>query len=92
MTPSEKKHAVFSATENEDLKNFVDDQQRPRMNEAALVAGTNPELGYFLAKSRGDATPYDEPPLQDRTLQQALDLLRTKRFLELDKPEKNAER
>lgn len=92
VTPAEKKHAVFSATESENLKNFVDDQQRPRMNEAALVAGTNPELGYFLAKSRGDATPYDEPPLQDRTLQQALDLLRTKRFLELDKPAKKAER
>lgn len=80
VTSAKKKHAIFAATDEQDLRTFLVDEERPRVNEAALVAGTNPELDYFLAKSKGEATPYDEPPLQDRTLQQALDLLATKRF------------
>ena len=90
VTSAKKKHAIFAATGKQDLKTFLIDEERPRVNEAALVAGTNPELGYFLAKSKGEATPYDEPPLQDRTLQQALDLLATKRFFEPDKAATNA--
>jgi len=82
LTVAKKKHAIFAATGQQDLKTFLVDRERPRINEAALVAGTNPELDYFLAKSKGEATPYDEPPLQDRALQQALDLLETKRFFE----------
>jgi len=81
-TPAKKKHAVFAATGEQDLRTFLVDKERPRVNEASLVAGTNPELGYFLAKSNGEETPYDKPPLQDRALQQALDILATKRFFE----------
>ncbi len=80
VTTAKKKHEIFAATDEHDLKTFLVDEERPRVNEAALVAGTNPELDYFLAKSKGEATPYDQPPLQDRALQQALDLLATKRF------------
>jgi hypothetical protein len=85
LTPAVDKHAVFAAvdTEDKDLKQFLYDRLRPRMNEAALVAGTDPELEYYLAKSQGKDTPYDKAPLQDRTLQQTLDLLTTRDFLEL---------
>lgn len=83
LTRPEDKHAVFAATETEDLKKFLYDRLRPRMNEAALVAGTDPELDYYLAKSQGKDTPYDKTPLQDRALQQTLDLVTTRDFLEL---------
>jgi hypothetical protein len=51
------------------------------MNEAALVAGTDPEIDYYLLLSQNKPTPWDRPPLQDRALQQAVDLLDTARFL-----------
>ena len=88
-TPAHDKHAVFAAvdTEDKDLKQFLYDRLRPRMNEAALVAGTDPELDYYLAKSQGKETPYDKVPLRDSALQQTLDLLTTREFLDLAQPD-----
>ena len=70
------------------LNSFLFQKQRPRMNEAALVAGTDPEIDYYLLLSQQKATPWDRPPVQDRTLQQALDLLETTLFLESDPKKK----
>jgi hypothetical protein len=46
------------------------------MNEAALVAGTNPELDAFRAAqaNKGKKTP---PTLRDAVLQRALDAITT---------------
>jgi hypothetical protein len=55
---------------------LVVETERPRMNEAALVAGTNPELEAHRATlaSKGRKAP---APLRDAVLQRALDALTT---------------
>lgn len=63
------------------LVDFLVQKQRPRMNEAALVARTDPEMDYYLLLSQQKPTPWDRPALQDRALQQTVDLLDTTRFL-----------
>jgi hypothetical protein len=45
---------------------LVFEKERARLNEAALVAGTDPELAE---------TPETAPPLYDRPLQRAVDLV-----------------
>ncbi|MEM1443791.1 MAG: S41 family peptidase, partial [Verrucomicrobiota bacterium] len=85
VTPTElpSKHAIFDATESGDsLTKYLYQKQRPRMNEAALVAGIDPEIDYYILRSNGKETPWDKPLPQDRALQQAVDLLNTNAFLE----------
>lgn len=75
---------VSQETTNEVLKRelekgvaeFVFETERPRMNEAALVAGTNPELDALqaLQKARGERP---KPPLRDTVLQRAVDFITT---------------
>lgn len=84
-TALKTKHDVYAAIDaGTKMEEIVFQKQRPRMNEAALVAGTDPELDYYLLLSQEKPTPWDRPPLQDRTLQQAVDLLDTSRFLKSD--------
>lgn len=81
-TPLKTKHRIYRQTQTgTDLSEFLFQKQRPRMNEAALVAGTDPEIDYYLLRSNRKPTPWDEAPLQDRALQQAVDLLATHAFL-----------
>ena len=82
-TPLKTKADLFRAVDGgKPLTDFLVQKERPRMNEAALVAGTDPEIDYYLLLSQNKPTPWDRPPLQDRALQQAVDLLDTTRFLE----------
>ena len=55
---------------------FVFETERPRMNEAALVAGTNPELDAIQAaqKAKGEKA---KPALRDAVLQRAVDFITT---------------
>jgi hypothetical protein len=55
---------------------FIFETERPRMNEAALVAGTNPELDAIQVaqRNRGERP---QPPLHDTVLQRAVDLITT---------------
>ena len=87
-TPFDKKskHEVFKKSEKMELQPFIFERQRPRLNEAALVAGTDPELDYYLDRTAGRATAFDTPPLQDQVLQQAIDYLTTTQFLHSSKP------
>ena len=81
-TPIKIKTELFRAVDGgKPLADFLVQKERPRMNEAALVAGTDPEIDYYLLLSQNKPTPWDRPPLQDRALQQAVDLLDTTRFL-----------
>jgi hypothetical protein len=81
-TPYEAKRALYRLTQNgEKLTKFLFPRQRPRMNEAALVAGTDPEIDYYLLRSNNKPTPWDKVPPQDRALQQTVDMLRTNEFL-----------
>lgn len=75
------KSAVFARQPKEGVKLFITNPERPRHNEAALVAKTAPELDFQIAKSAGVSTPYDTPPPQDRALQAAVDVLTARRAL-----------
>jgi C-terminal processing protease CtpA/Prc len=87
---SDKKRKIFAASATEGMKKFVFEKERPRMNEAALVARSNPELDYQIAKSAGKATSYDGQPLCDRAIQQALDVLTSSAILDrVPAPPKN---
>jgi len=84
-TPYESKRAIFRQTQNDKgLSEFLVQKQRPRLNEASLIAGTDPEIDYYLLRSNNKPTPWDKPPLQDRALQQAVDLLNATAFLNSD--------
>ena len=75
---------VAQETTNEVLKKelekgvgeFVFESERPRMNEAALVAGNNPELDAIQAaqKTKGEKP---KAPLRDTALQRAVDFITT---------------
>jgi hypothetical protein len=62
-------------------KSTITDHPRPRFNEAALVAGTNPELDLYLRRSAGKSIPEDMPKSHDLALQRAADLLLTRDHL-----------
>ena len=51
------------------------------MPDTTLVAQTNPELEYQLAKSAHETSEYDRPAATDPVLQQALDFLTAQAFL-----------
>ena len=48
---------------------------RPRFNEAALVAGTHPELDAYVRRSAGQPLPEDTAAPRDAVLQRAVDLI-----------------
>lgn len=58
------------------VSEFVFEIERPRMNEAALVAGHNPELDAMQAaqKAKGEKP---KPTLRDEVLQRAVDFVTT---------------
>ena len=83
-TPPElkAKRSIFrSLDQGEEISKFLFQSERPRLNEAALVAGTDPELEYVLAKSNGRKTQWDEALPEDRVLQKTVDILRSRNFL-----------
>lgn len=80
-SPSKVKQAIFREVEERPLADFVFDRVRPRMNEASLVAGTDPELDYYVARSNGKQTTWDKPLFRDRVLRQAVDLVTVTGFL-----------
>lgn len=68
--------AVLSAALESGVASLVVETERPRMNEAALVAGTNPELDAIQAAARARAEK-PKAPLRDVVLQRALDTITT---------------
>ena len=52
---------------------FVYETERPHLNEAALIAGTNPELDVPDAQRRNRAR--EKQPAHDSVLQRALDVV-----------------
>jgi C-terminal processing protease CtpA/Prc len=82
----ETKHNVFLASQTDGVKKFINSVERPRVNEHALVARTAPELSFHLAKTAGRKTEFDDPPVDDRVLQLAVDVLMAKDFLDSPPP------
>lgn len=65
------KRQIFQVSMDKGMSSFVHDTERPHMNEAALISGTNPELeSAEQRRVRG----LDKMP-RDGVLQRALDLI-----------------
>jgi len=74
--PAADKRDVFQMSREKGMTSFVVDSERPHLNEAALIAGKNPELEAMeLAQRRGSST--DKAIVHDPVLQRALDLITT---------------
>ena len=76
----EEKHRAMDGSRGGSLKPFVTDRVRPRFNEAALVAATNPELDDYVRNTAGKPLPGDDGQVRDTVTQRALDLLRAGDF------------
>lgn len=66
---------IFRLSAERGVSQFVFESERPRMNEAALVANTNPELDAEVFRERNAS-----PKLKDTVLQRAVDLVTAIRF------------
>lgn len=83
--PREQTEKVLKAALDGGVGPLIVETERVRMNEAALVAGTNPELeaARIAAANRGKKP---EPPLRDVALQRALDAITTIALFEQKPP------
>ena len=69
-----EKREVFVQTREKGIGPFVFEVERPRLNEAALLSGRNPELeAAEAAQRRGRGL--ERAPLRDPVLQRALDVV-----------------
>ena len=70
--PAVEKAQIFQTSAEKGMAQFVYETERPHLNEAALIAGTNPEL-----EAAGDRRQRgrDRQPVRDPVLQRALDVL-----------------
>lgn len=76
--PVSQKRQAFVLSDEKDVKSTITDKPRPRFNEAALVANTNPELDSYLKRSAGEPLPEDASKPSDTVLQRAVDLITTR--------------
>jgi Peptidase family S41 len=65
---------VLALSDSGPLDPFITDEERPRLNEAALVNGTNPELDAYEEQEAGKTS---KGQLKDESLQHAIDFLIT---------------
>src|SRR5258707_1995765 len=72
--PVGQERSVLAESDNQSSAPFITDEPRQHLNEAALVAGTNPELDAYEAQQSGP-TPTAKP--KDPILQRAVDFLIT---------------
>src|SRR6266568_6181294 len=69
------KRQIFQLSSEKGMAPFVYEAGRPHMNEAALLAGTNPEVeAAEAAQQRRGRVPEKQPP-HDPVLQRALDVI-----------------
>ncbi len=67
-----EKEQIFEQSLTKGMALFVFEADRPHLNEAALLAGTNPEIE---AAQQRRARGGDRPTLHDAVLQRAVDLV-----------------
>jgi C-terminal processing protease CtpA/Prc len=79
--PQATTDAVLKAADEKGIQALITETGRPRMNEAALVAGINPEIEAYQSNQQTRAQK-NAPPLRDLLLQRALDLVATLRVYE----------
>jgi hypothetical protein len=74
MSLSEKRQ-IFQSSGEKGMGPFIYETGRPHMSEAALLAGTNPELEAAEAAQQRRGRPPEKPPPHDPVLQRALDVV-----------------
>jgi len=72
--PQDVENQVLTQSDSGPLDPFITDDERPRLNEAALVNGTNPELDAYEEQEAGKTS---KAQLKDESLQHAIDFLIT---------------
>ena len=71
--PSADTRQIFRLSSEKGMTPFVYESERPHLNEAALIAGTNPELDIPDAQRRNRSR--EKQPARDSVLQRALDVV-----------------
>jgi hypothetical protein len=74
--PRETTEALLKGELEKGVSEFVFEVERPRLNEAALVAGTNPDLDAIQAAQRNKGEKA-KAQLHDAVLQRAVDFITT---------------
>jgi C-terminal processing protease CtpA/Prc len=69
------KRQIFQLSGEKGMSPFVYEVGRPHMNEAALLAGTNPEVEAAEAMQQRRGRVPEKPPPHDPVLQRALDVI-----------------
>ncbi|MGC2353960.1 MAG: S41 family peptidase [Candidatus Udaeobacter sp.] len=69
------KRQIFQLSGEKGMNPFVYEAGRPHMNEAALLAGTNPEVEAAEAAQQRRGRSPEKPPPHDPVLQRALDVI-----------------
>lgn len=72
--PVADKREVFEQSREKGMTPFVVENERPHLNEAALISGKNPELEAMEAAQRRGRSP-ERTAVHDPVLQRALDLV-----------------
>jgi len=69
------KREIFQLSGEKGMGPFVYEAGRPHLNEAALLAGTNPEVEAAEAAQQRRGRSPEKPPTHDPVLQRALDVV-----------------
>jgi hypothetical protein len=69
------KREIFQLSSEKGMGPFVYEAGRPHLNEAALLAGTNPEVEAAEAAQQRRGRSPEKPPTHDPVLQRALDVV-----------------
>ena len=67
------KRQIFRVSADKGMAAFVYETERPHLNEAALIAGTNPELDAAEAQRRNRGR--EKQPAHDPVVQRAIDVV-----------------
>jgi len=73
--PVAEKRQIFQLSSDKGIGPFVYEAGRPHMNEAALLAGTNPDVEAAEAAQQRRGHSAEKPPPHDTVLQRALDVI-----------------
>jgi C-terminal processing protease CtpA/Prc len=71
--PKQDQDSVLVLSDQNGVSNYIFDEERPHTNEAALVAGKNPDLDAYEADHPNGKPKVEH--LKDLTLQRAIDFL-----------------
>jgi len=71
--PKQQQDAILALTDQNGVADYILDEERPHTNEAALVAGKNPDLDAYEADHAGGKSKQQH--VKDLVLQRAVDFL-----------------